>query len=861
MQLMHLLSGLDTVSSKQFFSNKSFRLFSDPVPELSSPSPSSTSTTERPCSHARRCPTKRTNRDNKLMNVLQNRRDATRKGKQSNTAASVATVDDINANSSSTKTNGNETTVVNNNLVVKMLRNKSVDLRTAAAADAGQGALNSGEESLQMQETIFSLHQVDPKKATTKFKGGKDYTRYYLNTNRTTVSSTVPNNIGNTSNDIEVTTLKARTTPAKRSRGRVRFVPDRSSYDSELIQFAIFRGQSTSPREAENMLSKLSSSRRRTLSRTRPSERIELLEFSSTPSKPSTEKNRVWQQNQINHLNKNLVLHNMRRPYTSFIPTSVLIRPTTIKSIEVTYTDKPWKAAAGLVEDFGEAKNVLVRSALKMEPTPSASTTISSIVPAPEEFRRQLVAASPSTNETQKEVSTQKPLPKIPPEVSTIVNVIEVTTMMPLVEEPARKIEVVIPSSQLDDLMPRKEKRVDDTVPVTQKIEPESVIKVEDELPEALSSINSASINQVPELVPQYSSTSTTTTTMRHDSYSTVTRTAKVTMKPMIVASKDAQPIPSSSLYSNKSTPRPDRAPKDIIVAEESQNARSVEQTIPIIQRLPPTSTTLSTFRPSSYYYTRTTAAPTKSTRVYWTTSRSSSWRPSSTTTPKPTESTISTTATPSTAPTSFRASFSPSTVPPILLGKLPDSTTAATEPPNLILTRPDGEEKSQLESNDTASTNFTLFALIALGVAPVVALLSYIVRTIMRQQDKDEGFIDGQPISPVVRLEQSDATGSEFSIPDSKYGRSNLKFKSLLGEGNFGQVWKAEIEDHSSPTGMTVVAVKTEKKGKGQGGLEAEAEIMRKLGSHTNIIMLLEAYTEHGEFRHLFFLVEKERL
>jgi serine/threonine protein kinase len=40
---------------------------------------------------------------------------------------------------------------------------------------------------------------------------------------------------------------------------------------------------------------------------------------------------------------------------------------------------------------------------------------------------------------------------------------------------------------------------------------------------------------------------------------------------------------------------------------------------------------------------------------------------------------------------------------------------------------------------------------------------------------------------------------------------------------------------------------VKTERVDNGQGGLKAEAEIMKKLGSHPNVVTLLGACTEQG--------------
>jgi hypothetical protein len=58
-----------------------------------------------------------------------------------------------------------------------------------------------------------------------------------------------------------------------------------------------------------------------------------------------------------------------------------------------------------------------------------------------------------------------------------------------------------------------------------------------------------------------------------------------------------------------------------------------------------------------------------------------------------------------------------------------------------------------------------------------------------------------------------------------------------------------AEADNLSGHIGNTrIVAVKTERANNGQGGLKAECEIMRKLGSHSNVVTLLGACVEQGK-------------
>ncbi|KAL9701713.1 hypothetical protein quinque_005154 [Culex quinquefasciatus] len=150
---------------------------------------------------------------------------------------------------------------------------------------------------------------------------------------------------------------------------------------------------------------------------------------------------------------------------------------------------------------------------------------------------------------------------------------------------------------------------------------------------------------------------------------------------------------------------------------------------------------------------------------------------------------------------------------------------------------------------------NTATFVLAGLGMLPIVIIILYVIKAAVCKRENKvshdlERYIpDGQPpISPVVRLEQSDTSSvaDESIITDRDFNRKNLRFKSLLGEGNFGQVWKAEADDLAGHFGTTrIVAVKTERSDNGHGDLKAEAEIMRKLGSHPNVVTLLGACLE----------------
>ncbi|XP_055687328.1 probable serine/threonine-protein kinase ndrC isoform X3 [Lutzomyia longipalpis] len=142
---------------------------------------------------------------------------------------------------------------------------------------------------------------------------------------------------------------------------------------------------------------------------------------------------------------------------------------------------------------------------------------------------------------------------------------------------------------------------------------------------------------------------------------------------------------------------------------------------------------------------------------------------------------------------------------------------------------------------------NMAAYVLAGLGMFPIAIIIIYVVRTVILKReakqasDLERYMSDGQPISPVVKME--DSSGEESIMTERDFNRNNLRFKSLLGEGNFGQVWKAEADDLAGHLGTTrIVAVKTERSENGSGGLKMEADIMRKLGSHPNVVTLLGA-------------------
>ncbi|KAL7020135.1 hypothetical protein ACKWTF_011385 [Chironomus riparius] len=177
------------------------------------------------------------------------------------------------------------------------------------------------------------------------------------------------------------------------------------------------------------------------------------------------------------------------------------------------------------------------------------------------------------------------------------------------------------------------------------------------------------------------------------------------------------------------------------------------------------------------------------------------------------------------------------------------DAYTTTSHRPQVLYESISTTSVNDIAHVEAQNLNVTAYALGGFCFLPVVLVALYFVKSYMMRHKSSEDYHadnDIQPISPVVTLNNSDDSIVYFDENEESlatFNRNKLRFKSLLGEGNFGQVWKAEIDDVNGST--KIVAVKTERINNGQSGLKSECEIMQKLGSHLNVVTLIAACVE----------------
>jgi len=186
------------------------------------------------------------------------------------------------------------------------------------------------------------------------------------------------------------------------------------------------------------------------------------------------------------------------------------------------------------------------------------------------------------------------------------------------------------------------------------------------------------------------------------------------------------------------------------------------------------------------------------------------------------------------------------------------------------------GKESKVLED----ITGTTVYVIGVIAIIPAAGLLAWFVRMVLRRKELNGSESSSEtglnrPITEDDSLQISGRGG--FSLPGHcfetiaeapenipkaenadmlssvwEFPRSRLRLQTVLGEGNFGKVWKAEADDICGYDGTILVAVKTVKENSAQREVEdliQEMKIMQEIGPHPNVVTILGVCTEQEPY------------
>ncbi|XP_073943281.1 tyrosine kinase receptor Cad96Ca isoform X2 [Choristoneura fumiferana] len=149
-----------------------------------------------------------------------------------------------------------------------------------------------------------------------------------------------------------------------------------------------------------------------------------------------------------------------------------------------------------------------------------------------------------------------------------------------------------------------------------------------------------------------------------------------------------------------------------------------------------------------------------------------------------------------------------------------------------------DTTETPEVPSNDIS---FAIIPLIAIA-GLVVIVVAVIIFVWKRNNGQKEPSKKDDMLSEETTITKEDPE-DEWEFP-----RHRLRIFNIVGEGAFGQVWRAQAIDIDGKKGEQTVAVKTLKENaseKEKSDLVQELIVMKNLGTHPNVVRLIGCCTE----------------
>ncbi|XP_068631088.1 tyrosine kinase receptor Cad96Ca isoform X2 [Battus philenor] len=173
----------------------------------------------------------------------------------------------------------------------------------------------------------------------------------------------------------------------------------------------------------------------------------------------------------------------------------------------------------------------------------------------------------------------------------------------------------------------------------------------------------------------------------------------------------------------------------------------------------------------------------------------------------------------------------------------VPETTPYSTKKPAQDkIAREEIKNNTKVEETHIGNdVSLTVIPLIAIG--GLVVIVAAVIIFVCKKNNSN-----GSKSKKDDMLSEETTISKEDPPDEWEFPRHRLKIFNILGEGAFGQVWRAQAIDIDGKKGEQTVAVKTLKENaseKERSDLLQELIVMKNLGTHPNVVRLIACCTE----------------